>query len=447
MITETELKTLSETILSKCSGYEAEVMLSSSQNALTRFGENVITQNVASESIGLTVRLIKNGKMGKASTGNISPSGIESCIQAAKVALEVNETDPDLLPLADPQEYQSIDNFVPSTAELTPEARSSGVEQAVRHFRQHQLVGAGIFSNSASNLAIANSKGLWAYNASTASTFSVSAMSEDSSGWAEANEKDVHNINIAALSTIAAKKALDSKSPIVVEPDAWTVVLEPAAVSELMTFLCWFGFNGLAFVENRSCFSGKIGEQVVGSNITMHDHVYHPLSGGMPFDFEGFPRQSVLLIEKGVLKSVVHDRRTAARAGTIHTGHAMPQPDSFGPVPLNLVVEGGDSSLEEMIRTTQKGLLVTRFHYVNLLNPMTLTITGMTRDGLFLIENGEVVKGVKNLRFTESILEALKRVAALSKTLYKADTFWGGGGIVLPAMKIEGFHFTSGTEN
>lgn len=447
MLTEQALKSLAEQVLSASSDYDAEVTVFSSTNALTRFGENVISQNVSSETVELNVRLLKNGKVGKATTGNVSPSGIETCLQAAKSSLAINEVDPELLPLSGPQVYTTINNFVESTSKLSPEDRALGVQEAVELFQQHDLVGAGIFSNSASNLGILNNKGLWAYNSSTSATFSVSAMSKDSSGWAEANEKDVNSINIPKLSTIAANKALLSRSPISVSPGQWTVVLEPAAVSDLMVFLCWYGFNGLAFVENRSCFSGKIGEQVVGKNITIFDNVYHPLSGGMPFDFEGFPRQKVTLIENGIMKSVVHDRRSAKRAGVSNTGHAMPQPDSFGPVPLNLVVEGGDSSLEEMIQTTKKGLLVTRFHYVNLLNPMTMFITGMTRDGLFLIEDGQVVKGVKNLRFTESILEALKNVVALSRELYKADTFWGGGGIVLPAMKIENFHFTSATEN
>lgn len=447
MLSEKQLKELAEQALSASQGYDAEVMVSSGTSSLTRFGENVITQNVSSDTLGLSIRLIKNGKVGKASTGNTNQEGIDACSMAAKSALEVNEVDPDLLPLSEPQTYTPIENFVQSTADFSPEERADGVQVSVEHFKKFDLEGAGIFSTNSSCMGLANNKGLWAYNSLTSATYSVSAMSKDSSGWAEANEKDVRSIHVNELAKTAADKAIAAKSPISVAPDAWTVVLEPAAVSELLTFLCWYSFNGLAFVEKRSCFAGKIGEKVMGENISIYDNAYHPQSGGLPFDFEGFPRTAVTLIDKGTLTSVVHDRRTSKLANAINTGHAMPQPDSFGPVPINLVVEGGGSSLEEMISSTKKGLLVTRFHYVNLLNPMTMTITGMTRDGLFLIEDGHITKGVKNLRFTESVLDALKRVVALSSKLYKADTFWGGGGTVLPAMKIKDFHFTSATEN
>lgn len=447
MLSEQELKSLADHTLTLTTGYTTELMLTSGDSALTRYGENVITQNVASQTIELSVRLLKQGKMGKASTGNLSPEGIAACVATAKASLEVTEVDDDLLDPPSPQSYEPSKTYAQASADATPELRADGIVGGVGIVRNAGLQAAGIFSNSASAMGIANSNGLWAYHRSSNASFSISAMSGDSSGWAQDEGFDIDQIDPLAVAEIANEKALMGREPVSVEPGEWTVVLEPAAVTDLLMFISWYGFNGLSFCEDRSCFSGKVGQQVVGKNITIRDDCYHPLTGGMTFDFEGMPKKAVTLIENGVFKSTVHDRKTAKRLGVECTGHGMPQPDSFGPVPANLIIEPGDSTIQEMVASTKRGLLVTRLHYVNLLNPMTLTITGMTRDGLFLIEDGKVTKGVKNLRFTESILHALNNVEAISKTLHKTETFWGGGGTAMPSMKLNNFHFTSKTEN
>ncbi len=447
MLTESELKAIAEQALNLADGYEAEIIISSGESALTRFGENRITQNVSQGGAGMSIRLMRGGKLGKASTGNLTPDGIARCVNTAKCALEVSAVDDELLPLIGPQSYKSKPNFIENTFNFSPEARAEGVIKAISHFKPLELEGAGIFSNGGSATAIANSKGLWAYHTKTSSIFSVSAMSPDSSGWCEENDPDVGKIDIERIARVAAQKALDSRNPSSIEPGAWTVIFEPAAVADFMLFLAWEAFNGKAFVEGRSPFAGKVGEKVVGENITIIDDPYHPLTPGMPFDYEGMPRKSVMLIEKGIFKSPVHDRTTGIKSGVDSTGHALPQPDTNGPIPLNMVISPGDSSLEEMIASTKKGLLVTRLHYCNILDPMKVILTGMTRDGLFLIENGKITKGLKNMRFTESVLHILNNVEALSRQLYRTETFWGGGGSVVPAMKINDFHFTSKTEN
>ncbi|MDP8240870.1 MAG: TldD/PmbA family protein [Candidatus Hatepunaea meridiana] len=447
MLNESELKTLADKALSFSTGYETEVMVSSGDSALTRFSENIITQNVSSHGAGISIRLIKDNKMGKASTGNIADDGIKRCVETAKAALDVAESDSDLFPLPDPQEYRKIEKYNLVTHETTPEVRATGVKNAVDMFKKDDLGGAGIFSSGGSAFALANSKGLWAHNRSSNAKFSISAMYPDSSGWAEEGDSDISTINIDKIAAIAAKKAIDGRNPAEIEPGAWTVIFEPAAVAEFLLFLGWEALNGLAFAENRSCFSGKVGEKVVGENITIVDDVYHPLTNGMPFDYEGLPKQKVTLIENGVFKSTVHNRMTAKMTGLEQTGHSLPQPDSYGPLPGNLILSPGDSSIEEMIASTDKGLLVTNLHYVNILNPMTMTLTGMTRDGLFMIENGKVTKGLKNMRFTDSVLHVMSNVAAMSSKLYKTGTFWGGGGSIAPVMKVNDFHLTSKTEN
>lgn len=446
MLSESELKEVSHQVLQMADGYEAEVLLQSSQNALTRFGENRITQNVDRAFQGLSLRLLKDGKMGKASTEDLTPAGLTRCVERARQALQVAPSDPELLPLPEPQVYQPKPNFFSQTLHYSPEERAQRVKEAVDRLTPVGLEGAGIFSTGGSAFAIANSKGLWAFHQKSDATFSLSAMSPDSSGWAQDMDADVSRLEFGRVIEVARRKALESRNPRTVEPGPWTVIFEPEAVADFLLFLAWVGFNGKAFVEGRSPFAGKVGQKVVGENITITDDPYHPLTPGTPFDYEGMPRQRVVLIENGVFRTPVHDRRTARAAGTTPTGHSLPQPDTHGPIPLNLILSPGETPFEEMIASTERGLLVTRLHYTNLLDPMRLTITGMTRDGLFLIERGKVVCGLKNMRFTDSVIDMLTNVEALTPQLYKTETFWGGGGSVVPGMKIRNFHFTSITE-
>ena len=446
-MTDNELKSLARQALTTADGYDAQVTVGFSSDALTRFGENVITQNVASQELGMSVLLLKDSRLGKASTGNLSPDGVQRCVTVAKAAHSVAKSDPDLLPFPDPQTYPKVESYHPATADLSPEARAEAVRRTVERFQRDKLQGAGIYSNGGGGTAIANSRGLWAVDRRTSASFSVSAMGGDSSGWADDNDPDVAKLRIQEVAERAARKALDGRNPASIEPGAYTVVFEPAAVADFLLFLAWDAFNGLSFVEGRSCLAGKVGQKVMGENITLTDDPYHPLTVGMPFDYQGLPRQRVALVESGVFKSTVHDRNTARRAGVSSTGHAMPQPDANGPLPLNMVLSPGDSSLDEMIASTDRGLLVTRLHYTNILDPMKMLLTGMTRDGFFLIEKGKVTRGLKNMRFTDSALNVLNNVEALSRELYKTATFWGGGGTVCPAIKVRDFHFTSKTEN
>jgi predicted Zn-dependent protease len=447
MLSESEMKKLTEKTFEFTVGYDTEVMVNSGDGALTRFSDNIITQNVSSHGDGLSVRLIKDGKMGKASTGNLADDGIKRCVDTAKAALNVAEKDDDIFPLPGAQEYQPIENYNPATPATTPDLRADGVIKAIDMFRKDSLKGAGIFSSGGGGLGIATSNGLWAYHRSSNAKFSISAMSSDSSGCSEDFDSDVNGLDIGKIAATAAQKAIDGKNPGEIEPGAYTVIFEPYGVAEFLMFLSWEAFNGLSFAEGRSCFSGKIGKKVVGDNITMVDDAYHELTQGRPFDYEGFPRKRVSLIENGIFKGTAHNRKTAKMTGFEQTGHSFPQPDSTGPMPGNMILQGGDSSLEEMISSTEKGILVTKLHYVNILNPMTVMLTGMTRDGLFLIENGKVTRGLKNMRFTESVLNVLSNVESMSKQLYRVGTFWGGGGSVAPAIKVNDFHFTSKTEN
>ena len=235
--------------------------------------------------------------------------------------------------------------------------------------------------------------------------------------------------------------------PIQIDPGEYEVILEPYAVSELLSFLGYLGFHALAVQEGRSFLCNEFGKKMVDEKVTIYDDGLDPGGLQIPFDFEGIPKQKVIFFEGGVAKEVTYDSFTARREGKSSTGHGLIAPNTEGPIPINLFMKGGESSLEEMIRSVRKGIYVTRFHYTNVVEPMKAVLTGMTRDGTFLIEEGEVKGPIKNLRFTESILRALSRVSAISKerricsegTVYSRRFVTG---TVAPAIKVDGFNFS-----
>jgi len=218
-------------------------------------------------------------------------------------------------------------------------------------------------------------------------------------------------------------------------------------VSELMSFLGYLGFHALAVQEGRSFFCNEFGRKMVDDKITIYDDGLDPEGLQVPFDFEGMPKQRVTFFEEGVARQVTYDSFTAGREGKSSTGHGLIAPNTAGPIPINLFMKEGESSLDEMIRSVRKGIYVTRFHYTNVVEPMKAVITGMTRDGTFLIEEGEIKSPIKNLRFTESVLKALSRVSAVSKkrricsegTVYSRRFVTG---TVAPAIKVDGFNFS-----
>jgi predicted Zn-dependent protease len=266
---------------------------------------------------------------------------------------------------------------------------------------------------------------------------------EHSTGWAKAQSPISKDLDIKGMATRAAEKAVASANPIEIDPGHYTVILEPSAVLDLCGEL-WYDFTGTSFQDKQSCFLDKRGKQVMGKNITIYDDVYHPLQDGEPFDGEGMPRQKVCLVEKGVIKNLVYGRRSARHFNVEPTGHGMREPNAMGEYPENIVIEGGNTSLDEMIRGTDRGILLTRVWYVREVDPATKIVTGMTRDGTFLVENGKIKCGVKNLRFNESIIEMLSRVEALGPAVRAAgeESFPA----VVPAMKVAYFNFESSTK-
>jgi predicted Zn-dependent protease len=292
-------------------------------------------------------------------------------------------------------------------------------------------------------MALANSSGLFATHRQTRAEFSVTVMETDSSGWAKANSPDIKRIDPAELAASASRKAAASRAPREVETGRWTVILEPAAVLDLVGFL-FYDFAATAIRDQRSCFNKRVGKKVMGDNITVRDDVTHLLQTGVPFDGEGLPRQQVLLIEQGVLRNLVYSRASAKKMKTKPTGHGLPLPNEYGEAPYNLVFEGGTTPVEEMISSTERGILLTRLWYIRDVDPYEKVLTGMTRDGTFLVEDGRIAGGVRNFRFNQNILEMLSNVELLGPAVRAAgeESFE----MVVPAMKVRGFHFTEVTK-
>jgi PmbA protein len=444
MLTESLLQTLLEKAAGAAPGYDVELIAATKREALTRFGNNVISQNVDTWDTELVVVVKKGPRLGRASCNQ---PGTEALARAARNAVRLAESQPDrpdLLPPLSRQTYRALNHFVPRTAKHTPKEKAEAIREVVSLCRKRRLNAAGIFSGGFQDVGLANTRGLSVCGTHTEASFSLTVMTPDSSGWAETTHRDIGEIDPEALAETAIQKALDSRKPRKAPPGRYTVVLEPHAVAELLLFMAWETFGALPYQEGRSFLSGAIGKSLMNESVTILDDVYHPKTIGLPFDFEGVPRRRVALIEKGVGRGVVYDRATARRDGVESTGHSLPQPNSFGPLPLNLVMASGSDSREDLIAGTERGLLVTHFHYTNLIDPVPLTLTGMTRNGTFLIEKGRVRHAVRNFRFTESVLEAFNRIEAVGRDQVYASSFWGSG-IVAPALKIRDFNFSSST--
>lgn len=289
----------------------------------------------------------------------------------------------------------------------------------------------------------------------TAAEISITMMAADSSGWQKANSPDVAKLDPLQLAEIAAKKAVDSGHPREVPAGKYTVILEPAAVLDIVGFMFW-DYSGMAILDQRSFLTGRIGKKLFGDNITIHDDVAHPLQTGSPFDGEGMRRLRVALVENGIVKQVVYARATAERMKAsefkdsvgpiVATGHGFPLPNEIGEMPLNIVFApvSNPQTLAEMIASTERGVLVTRLWYIREVEPFEKMLTGMTRDGTFLVENGRVQGGVRNFRFNESLIHMLSNVEAMSVPVRSSgeESF----DMVVPAMKVREFNFTEVTK-
>lgn len=423
--------------------YAVEGILSAMAGGSTRYSGNIISQNVAEENVGLSIKLARSGRIGRASINQTDDASILRAVRSAAALCDAQKPLRSHLPMLGPQAYRALDGYSRETARLGPEDRARAVAAATAIVRSRDLDGAGAYESSERMVGLFNSEGLRAYHRDTQAVLSVTARAKDGgAGWAEVQTRTASVIDADAIATRAAAKALHGP-PHQVRPGKYTVILEPAAVADLLSFLGYLGLGALPHLERRTALCGKLGREVFSPCIAIDDDAYHPLSCGLPFDFEGSPRAKVTLVEGGRLVGLVHDRKTATRMRTRTTGHSLPQPNVEGPLPLHLVMRPGDATLDGIIASTARGILVTQLHYTNVIDPHHLVLTGMTRNGTFLVERGKVQSPVKNLRFTQGLLEALARVRGVGRDL--AACGGGFGTTVAPALAIDDFTFTSAT--
>ena len=438
-----ELERIAERVLKLSDADETEVDVSATTDALTRFANNTIHQNVAEQTLGISVRAVVDGRTARATSNKTDEESLRRVVASA-VNLARNEPEnPDLLPMPGKQKYQKVKRFFSATADTTAEDRAKAVARVCKMAEKHKQTTAGIYSSGGSRSVMANSKALFASYEQTRAEFSVTILEKNSSGWAKANSPDIRAIDPDALADSASRKAADSREPREIAPGRYTAILPPAAVLDLVGFL-FYDFAGTAVLDKRSCFTGRVGKKLLGENITLWDDAYHPLQSGPAYDGEGMPRQKVLLVDRGVVKNLVYSRATAKKMKAKPTGHGFSLPNEYGEAPMNLVFAGGDKSLDEMVRTTERGILVTRLWYIREVDPYEKILTGMTRDGTFLIENGKIAGGIRNFRFNQSVIEMLSNVEMLGPAVRAAgeESFE----MVVPAMKVRDFHFSEVTK-
>ena len=422
---------------------ETEASISGVSYSLTRFANNTIHQNVAEEDINVSVRAITDHRTARASTNKFDGESIRQVCERALALASLQPPDPEMLPLPGPQTYQAVNRHDPETAALTPRTRAETVKKVIERAEKDRLTAAGVFSSGSAVQALYNSRGISAYHTESVSEFSVTMLGNSGTGWAKRTGQRWEGLDVDSAADRAARKAVQSQEPREIAPGKYTVILEPAAVMDLFGFLL-LDFGGLAVREQRSCLTGRVNQKVFGENIQIRDDVYDDGQGGAPFDGEGVPRQRVTLVENGVVKNLVYSRQTAQAASAAPTGHGFPLPNEYGEAPLNIVIDGEQHTDEELIRSTSQGLLVTRLWYIREVDPYKKILTGMTRDGTFWIENGELKYGVKNFRFNESLIDMLNRVEMMARPQRAAGE--ESVEMIVPAMKVRDFNFSSLTK-
>ncbi len=424
---------------------EAEVLVMAEDSALTRFANSEIHQNVAESNVTVNLRFVVGRRVGVASTGRTDAEGLRALAEKAGAIAHHAAEQEDWAGLPEPGPISDVPSaFSVSTAQATPELRAEAARAVIAQADEHGVVAYGSFSTGVETTAVANSKGVRAAAARTGSQLlTVSMGPGGGTGYAEACSVNAAAIDAAAIGREAAAKARASADAVAIEPGDYPVVLEEVAVVDILDMLGYLGFSALAVEEERSFY--EPGRRVGSDLVTIWDDGADPAGLPMAFDYEGVAKQRVSLIEQGVCRDVVYDARTAARAGRRSTGHGLPAPNPYGPFPINMLMAAGDAPREALIQGLDRGLLVTRFHYTNPVHPKLAIVTGMTRDGTFLVQGGQIIGPVRNLRYTQSYLEALAGVEAVGAERRTLKGFLGG--CVVPALRIASWTFTGATDH
>jgi predicted Zn-dependent protease len=425
---------------------QTEAILLTEDSSLTRFAGSAVHQHVAERNQTIVLRVVSGKRIAVVTTNLFQPSSVRRSLQKAISLAKVQQPNDEFISLPGPRSIPGVEIFSKNIRHLTPLRKVRMITSLLKRAREKGCQASGAFSNGEVALGVVNSLGVETYQEFSDLFLHLIVENEKSSSYASFVARNPDQLDVDSIAQEAIGKT-SKEEPAQIDPGEYEVILEPYAVSEFLSFLGYLGFHALAVQEGRSFFSDRLGEKMVDEKVTIYDDGLDPEGLQVPFDFEGVPKKKVTFFERGVAKGVTYDSFTAGREGKDSTGHGLIAPNTSGPIPINLFMQEGRSSLGEMIKSVRRGIYVTRFHYTNVVEPMKAIITGMTRDGTFLIEGGEITRPVKNLRFTESVLKALSRVSAISKdrkvcsegTVYSRRFVTG---TVVPAIKVDGFNFS-----
>jgi predicted Zn-dependent protease len=431
---------------------EVEALVIGTDSALTRFANSEIHQNVAESSLRINLRFVAGRRVAVASSGRTDADGLAALVERAAAIARTCEPLEDWCGLPAPEaadeapeaDARRTPAWSAGTAEATPEFRAAGVRAVIAAADAARVTAYGAFSTDSETVAVANSSGIRAVERRTAAQLVTVHMSPDGgTGYAERVAMDATTIDPDEVGEEAAGRARASDGALELEPGDYPVVLEPYAMVDVLDTLAYLGFSGLAVLEGRSF--AEPGRRIGSDLVTILDDAADPAGLPAAFDYEGVTKRRVVLVDRGACVDVVHDAQTAKRSRRHSTGHAFPAPNPYGPFAANMLMGPGRSTRDELIAGIERGLLVTRFWYTNPVHPKLAIVTGMTRDGLFLIEDGRVGRPVRNLRFTQSYLDALGAVSAVGAQRMVVRGLIGAA--VVPAVRIDAWTFTGTTEH
>jgi predicted Zn-dependent protease len=436
ILQEKDIKDLLENIIAQNPGKELDVGISSSETGSTRFADNAITTNGVYNSLNLYVAVTKGKKRGIALVNELSRDKINEAVARADTLADVAPENPELMPSLGPQTYPKIPPvYYQKSADFSPGERAEAILAVVEKAKNNKVTAAGFFETGSSASGSLNSKGLYYFLTASRAYYSNTIRSEGGSGWASADDENVEKVSTEGLSDRALQKALGSRKAKPLAAGKYTVILEPAAAADMVWFLL-YNFSAREADEGRTFLSlgegkNRLGEKLVSPKITIFSDPAFPEIPAFPIGEDGLPQAKTPWIEKGVVKNLSYTRFWAQKMNK--------EPVGFPP---NIIMEGENHTLEELIKSTKKGVLVSRFWYIRDLNPMILLLTGLTRDGTFLIENGKISHPVNNFRFNESPVNVLKNVEMMSRPVRAVGGEVGQSAFV-PALKVRDFNFSS----
>jgi predicted Zn-dependent protease len=447
MIGKKAIENIIDFVCSRKKQLNTQVLIHSEDSLLTRFANSTIHQNLREKNTVIAITAFIGKKEGTATTNTLTKSAIDQALERAITIAKQKPDDPDSAGPSRPRAYRDLKTYVPVTERFSHGQKAEVLKQIFNQSFPYRCFGA--FTTGTTEIAIGNSKGLRAYNKGTDAILRLTIKGKNGSAFGQCAHRDIRELHCEQLHADVLARARKAQNPRKAKPGSYTVILTPEAVSNILIFLGFVGFNGLLYSEGRSCLTGKLGKRIFSRKLNLTDDPLDTRGFAFPFDLEGIPKGRLPLVQNGTVKALVHDRKTARKMNQRSTGHYSGP--GTGPIPLNMVIQKGDKTTDQLRKGIKRGIEISSLHYVNVVEPLNLTLTGMTRNGTFMIQNGTLAYPVKNLRFNQSILHSLANIVGISSDIRLVE---GGNtygqrfpwGFILPSLVIDDFHFTGETE-